>query len=176
MKYTADVLARFWAFVDKTESCWLWRGRGEGHSNPYGTLWVKGKILRAHRMSWEIHHGPIPEGEDVLHTCDVPNCINPDHLFLGNNLVNVYDCIFKGRHTHQKPNFAARGEDHGSSKLSVKQVFQIRRLSLKGVSGRRIAKWLGMSSRTIWKLLNGITWAEVPFPINTTDTLELHQY
>jgi hypothetical protein len=61
----------------------------------------KSKKIRAHRFSWELHHGPIPEGILVLHECDNRKCCNPDHLFLGDDGVNSRDCVAKGRHASQ---------------------------------------------------------------------------
>lgn len=98
-----DPTIRFWKKVDKhgpihptlgTE-CWLWTG----YQMPFGhgQLNVGDKIVLTHRFSWELHHGPIPEGLSVLHHCDVPNCIRPDHLFLGTQKDNVQDAIQKGR-------------------------------------------------------------------------------
>jgi len=88
---------RFWAKVDKTDSCWVWTGatlrRGYGQIR----IPVK-KAKQAHRLSWEIHNGPIPDGMLVCHKCDNPPCVNPAHLFLGTQSDNNKDCVRKGRH------------------------------------------------------------------------------
>jgi hypothetical protein len=86
---------RFWAKVEKTDSCWPWRAgvnKEYGEFN-FGNNWMR----QAHRVAWELTHGPIPDGLCVLHKCDVPLCVNPDHLFLGTKLDNVRDMIAKGR-------------------------------------------------------------------------------
>lgn len=91
---------RFWEKVQKTDSCWLWTGSKQGRMG-YGYLHIGGKKdrkpSRAHRLSWVIHNGPIPDGLYVLHKCDVPACVNPDHLFLGDHKANMQDCASKGR-------------------------------------------------------------------------------
>jgi len=88
-------LGRFWAKVQKTENCWLWLGELVG--NGYGRFYIHNGIFVAHRMSWIIHNGPIPNGLFVCHHCDNPPCVRPDHLFLGTNSDNMKDCAAKGR-------------------------------------------------------------------------------
>lgn len=91
---------RFWQKVVKTDACWLWAGARSG-TMKYGYLHFGSKTERspkaAHRVSWEIHRGQIPEGIWVLHRCDNPKCVNPDHLFLGNRTDNMRDAAAKGR-------------------------------------------------------------------------------
>ena len=96
--------ARFWEKVDKKgpTECWVWTGAGVsrlprrnyGLAHKPGTN--RGKV-RAHRVSWEMHNGPIPDGLNVLHTCDNPPCVNPAHLFVGTQRDNVRDMYAKGR-------------------------------------------------------------------------------
>jgi hypothetical protein len=86
------IVSVFWANVFKTHSCWFWIGRVQ--SEGYG---IYGKpVLLAHHLSWRIHFGAIPEGEWVLHKCDTPPCVNPEHLFLGNQKINMADAAAKG--------------------------------------------------------------------------------
>lgn len=81
--------------------CWLWLGfispPGKGTTGGYGRSCLNGKSQQAHRVSWQLHRGPIPEGMRVLHHCDVRCCVNPSHLFLGTMLDNTQDAINKGR-------------------------------------------------------------------------------
>jgi hypothetical protein len=85
---------RFWSKVHKTDTCWLWTG---SLRNGYGQSSMLHKPLYAHRLIWEMTYGPIPPGLQVLHKCDVRNCVRPDHLFLGTQADNVHDRINKGR-------------------------------------------------------------------------------
>ena len=86
---------RFWVKVVRGPDCWNWNGGKlvEG----YGRFVDRGKYVLAHRVSWEIHNGPIPEGLCVLHRCDNPPCTNPDHLFVGTHGDNARDRAAKGR-------------------------------------------------------------------------------
>ncbi len=89
---------RFWRYVQKTDGCWLWTASLSGKpGNAYGSLHNEGKMEKAHRISWTIHNGKIPEGIFVLHKCDNPVCINPSHLFLGTQFDNMRDMVSKGR-------------------------------------------------------------------------------
>lgn len=96
---------RFWASVDKTETCWLWRGK---LTAGYGSMMVDGKAYRAHRWAYERFVGPIPEGLFACHKCDVRNCVNPDHIFIGTNADNVRDMVAKGRNKLPRQNPALK--------------------------------------------------------------------
>ena len=96
--------------------CWLWTGRLT--KKGYGTIWGSGGNLHAHRASFMLYKGEIPDGLHVLHTCDVRNCVNPDHLFLGTNLDNIKDKVLKNR--------TYRGENHYRSKLTESILRDIR--------------------------------------------------
>lgn len=86
---------QFWKYVEKTESCWIWTGSRSSHN--YGQLRVNNKLLTASRISYELHKGEIKKGLCVLHACDNPPCVNPEHLWLGTKLENVRDMISKRR-------------------------------------------------------------------------------
>jgi hypothetical protein len=86
---------RFWTRVDKSGECWVWTG---AHlPTGYGRLTGAKRGMYAHRFSWELHNGPIPDGLLVCHKCDNPPCVRPDHLFLGTNVDNIRDRDAKGR-------------------------------------------------------------------------------
>lgn len=115
---------RFWARVDKNGPvhpvygvCWLWIG--PPNTRGYGQFMVAGKTLRAHRYSYELNCGEVPKGAGVLHKCDVRLCVNPSHLFVGDNAVNQADKVAKGRQ--------ARGEGNAAAELSDDQIREIRR-------------------------------------------------
>src|SRR5688572_5586831 len=106
-----DPVTRFWSKVDKTTTCWLWVGTR--HYKGYGDFAPSGqKKVKAHRYSWELHKGKIPNGMQVLHRCDNPPCVNPDHLFIGTNRDNVSDAIAKGRHVMPRMSWAERMQRH----------------------------------------------------------------
>lgn len=86
---------KFWSKVVKSEGCWEWQGAKR--SNGYGVIYKKGKSTQAHRFSWMITSGAIPEGMYVCHKCDNRPCVRPDHLFLGTHTDNMRDCGAKGR-------------------------------------------------------------------------------
>ena len=93
---SVPVECRFWKFVDRLgdDDCWLWRGSIQGK---YGSICIEGKSTGAHRVSYQLHKGEIPEGLVVMHSCDVPLCVNPKHLSAGTYIDNMQDMVRKGR-------------------------------------------------------------------------------
>lgn len=145
---------RFWKKVKKTDGCWLWMGSKNGKG--YGELAVKGKLLRAHRLSYEFNKGKIPEGLCVCHSCDVTNCVNPAHLWLGTIAENTQDRDRKGRGAD------TRGEKHPSVKLTDKKVRKIRSLYSTGnFTQRKLAGLFGVVQGTVANILTGITWKHI---------------
>jgi len=147
---------RFWAKVDKKgpDDCWEWTGAlgGDRYGHRYGQIGISGKIVRAHRVSWELANGPIPKGICVLHHCDNPSCVNPSHLFLGTKLDNAQDAIKKGRYVN------LRGEDNGAAELTEQDVHEIRQMLGRGIPQRVIAKKYGVSKSTVTRIGAGKTW------------------
>lgn len=143
---------RFWSFVKKTDSCWLWTGtKWEG----YGIIsaWnPKQRVLKAHRLSWEIHNGKIPKGKGyygtcVLHKCDNPSCVNPKHLWLGTQKDNLIDMRKKGR---------------GYAKLSTEDIKKIRSLYVPHrFSQQKIADLMGLNRGTVRDVTLNKTWKNV---------------
>ena len=148
---------RFWANVNKSDGCWNWTACTQ---LGYGTIYAcghKSKRLWAHRVSWELHHGPVPDGLFVLHHCDNPSCVRPDHLFLGTTFDNVHDCMSKGRWPE-----AIRGESHANAKLTDDEVREIRsRYSTKDTSCTRLAAQYGVSRSLIWLIVRRMRWQHI---------------
>jgi hypothetical protein len=122
---------RLWRKVEKTDSCWVWTGyRNKTGYGMIGKERTRGCSL-THRVSWELAHGPIPNGLFVCHKCDNPGCVRPDHLFLGSQKTNMADCSAKGRHPRNKTNYLPSGEKHHFYKKGMKitreMAFKIRR-------------------------------------------------
>lgn len=144
---------RFWEKVDKTGDCWEWTA----HKNKqgYGTFHTEGGYL-AHRFSWFLHNGKIPEDLYVCHHCDNPGCVNPDHLFLGTYKDNMQDAVNKGRMADQ------RGEANGHSKLTKKQVLAIREEYKTGnITQKELAIKYNVSQVTIWMIVTRRTWRHI---------------
>jgi hypothetical protein len=140
---------RFWKFIEKTETCWLWTGGT--FENGYGAFTVKGKTVRAHRYSWELEHGPIPGGMEILHKCDVRLCVRPRDLFIGTTLDNIADRVAKKR--------SARGERIGVSKLRDGQIPEILARLARGEHQRDIAKLFNVCKSTIGNIKRGEIWS-----------------
>jgi hypothetical protein len=119
-------------------------------------------MAKAHRISWELTHGPIPEGEGfhgicVLHVCDVRSCVNPAHLFLGTNADNSADKIRKGRARWVAP----KGSENGKALLTEADILDIRRQRKAGVRGKDLASRYGVAQQTICSIVKGRNWKHV---------------
>lgn len=157
---------RFWSKVNKNGAlildtpCWEWLGWL--NTNRYGYFWINGKDVSAHRYSYEIKNGPIPKGLWILHKCDNPTCMNPDHLFVGTAKDNTQDMIKKGRKADTSVLPKAKGIGHGNAKLTDEQVHQIREEYPFVKSHRKLAKKFGVTKTVITNILGGIGWKHVP--------------
>jgi hypothetical protein len=141
---------RFFNKVKKTKACWLWTG---ATASGYGTIGRGGKgqpMVGAHRISWELVNGPIPEGLCILHRCDVKLCVNPDHLFLGTHAENVMDKVNKKRHGY--------GEKNPNSFLTNVSVLKIREIASMGVPQTKIAKKFKTTTATISRVVSRKIW------------------
>ena len=156
---TPTLRRRFWAKVVKGPGCWGWTGSVQ--SRGYAVISVseeRGDNRPAHRLSWELHYGSIPDGVFVLHHCDNRTCTRPDHLFLGTAKDNTADMFAKGR----QGDTGLVGERNGRAKLTEDDVRTIRREYVKdGVTPRRLATRFGVTPTTIHWTAQGRNWSHV---------------
>lgn len=115
---STPAVVRFWSKIERTDSCWEWRGGRS--SNGYGVLYVDGRQVGAHRFSYETLVGPIEGDLFVLHECDNKGCVNPEHLHLGTQADNMMERTERGRAD------APRGTAHRSAKLTEDDIRAIR--------------------------------------------------
>lgn len=142
----------FWSRLEEAPGdCRVWLGGKNEHG--YGRIKRAGRQTRAHRVAYELAHGPIPEGLGVLHRCDNPPCCNPDHLYVGDQRANVQDAIERGR---ASPPPLLRGEDHPNSKIPDAELPVILARLAAGETQTAIARDYGVSQGAIWKVKAGI--------------------
>jgi len=169
-------VTRFWSQVEKGSdtACWLWTGTFDQSGYGVFALTLHGKNIsqRAHRFSYQLHYGSIPEGMLVCHTCDTPACVNPAHLWLGTHTDNAHDRDHKGRQVPHygdengarlHPETHVRGERSPNAKLALEQVKQIRARYKRGPtanSSPKLAAEYGVSHRTILRIVTGKGWKE----------------
>ena len=164
---------------DLVSGCWNWVGTIG--TDGYGKAKRQGKTLRAHRLSYQLYKGEIPEGYFVCHTCDNPKCVNPEHLWAGTHKENELDKDRKGRrspspgisHRHLMP----RGEEVGSSKLNNYLVEEIYKLGMQNTTAKEIKRVLKLdvSKSAVWRIMKGDSWTHLnladkygkPSPQNT---------
>lgn len=158
---------RFWAKVDRSGDCWLWTAavdrKGYGRFSVGGQRDAQGNrrngMVGAHRFSCELEHGPIGDTRLwVLHRCDTPACVRPNHLFLGTPLDNVRDMDGKGR----RINGQLRGTAHPNSVLTeraVREIFALYRAG--GVTQAALAKKFGVCLSTVNHLFTGRLWGHL---------------
>jgi hypothetical protein len=171
-----EAVRRLMARVEKKKNgCWIWTGAKI--KTGYGELQFRRMCqapVMVHRLSWALFHGDVQKSQQVLHKCDTPACVNPEHLFLGTQTDNNHDRHRKGRtasgdrngsRTHPERNSfvrnggsGLRGEDSPTAKLTDKQVSRIRRMMKRRTFGlqHRIAVMMGVTDTTIWRIANGL--------------------
>lgn len=154
---------RFWAKVKKSSGCWNWAGGKSGGNDgkSYGSFATGGRLNHqnwyAHRYSYFIHFGEIPEGLFVLHKCDNGLCVNPKHLELGTHLKNMRDAVDRKR---LRP-YDRRGEKNSNAKLTAKDVEKIRWLLTEGYTQQSIADHYGVWQTVISEIKLGKTWTKL---------------
>jgi hypothetical protein len=138
--------------VNEETGCWMWTA--SVNTNGYGQFRYQGRPWQAHRASWLLHNGDIPEGLYVLHRCDTPLCVNPDHLFLGSQSDNLLDAVGKNRWNSGR----LSGEEHGRSLVNEDDVRAIR-ASTETI--RKLAAQYGISVGAIQHIRKRRSWQHV---------------
>lgn len=150
-----ELVKRFWAKVEVAgaNDCWHWKASTAGKG--YGQIKVPGtrRQMYAHRLSYEIHCGPVPDGMLVMHSCDNPPCVNPNHLSVGTYGENLQDMAAKYRHLY--------GERNAQAKLTELQVEMVFTIFDGGLGRDEIAKCVGASKTHIDRILRGERWRHV---------------
>jgi hypothetical protein len=149
-RHRVDLATRFWRKVDTSGACWIWTGYRL--PNGYGRIGVENsdiwRIEYAHRVAWELTHGPIPAGLVVCHHCDNPPCVNPAHLFIGTDADNMHDRDAKGRQ--------ARGQKASYPRaLSDADALSIKRRLAAGEKAVQLAREYGVTQSTISHIKTG---------------------
>lgn len=154
---TAKTIARFWRKVDRSGACWLWTG---AVASGYGRLWCAPQYWLAHRFSYALAHGAIPDNLCVLHTCDRPLCVRPDHLVLGTQIENIRDRCDKGRTRGSR--VPTKGSAQPRALLSEERVGALRKKHAEGVPPSQLLAESGVALPTLKKALYRQTWRHVP--------------
>lgn len=151
---------RLWRYVTKTDGCWIWTGYK--NNKGYGLLHAGSqcagtrRMLLVHRLSYEIHFGEFPQDALICHRCDVPACVNPDHLFIGTDHDNIVDSVKKNRWGDR----ARRGAAHHAARLDAgtARLIQFQYLD-GGLTKRALAAKHGVHTSTITKIIDGSHWS-----------------
>jgi hypothetical protein len=140
-------------YVKEPETgCWIWTACLSGDG--YGAFTFRGKIVGAHRVSYIINVGEIPDGLCVLHKCDTPACVNPEHLFLGTKKDNAHDAMAKGRNV--------KGVTHGLTHLTEQNIREIRSLVSRGaITQKQIADMYNVDRTTVSCIKTRKSWAHI---------------
>lgn len=155
---------RFWTKVNKDggpESCWIWTSAKA--PSGYGAFSIPGgKVVRAHRLAYELLVGPIPSGLFLLHACDNPSCCNPAHLRPGTQKANMEEASKRGRSSFGERNHLHRHpENSPARKLNAEQVTEIRRRSDEGEQRAVLAREFGVSATAVFYIAIRRNWAHL---------------
>lgn len=148
-------IAKFWDCVTKTNGCWFWEKgrfvRASTGEKTYGCVTIGGRTRYAHHVAWELKHGAIPRGQHVLHSCDVPHCVRPSHLFLGTHQDTMTDKTQKDR--------VPFGEKSSVAKLTEAQVKEVLSVEIRPYGFcTKMARRFGVSAQAIYAIVYGKSW------------------
>lgn len=133
--------------------CWIWQGHTT--TDGYGYARACGLMIRAHRLSYALHYGDLPEGAIICHTCDVPLCVNPDHLYAGDEITNWLDMVERERPKR------INGELRICTRLTPERIREARERHAKGETQASIAQDFGVHQSAISRAVRSLTWAHV---------------
>jgi hypothetical protein len=180
---TPQIIERFWQNVTRCDHgdqcgkcCWLWHGYAKkpvGRHASYGRFFIYPYQYPAHRVSYILTYGYIFPGLYICHRCDVPLCVNPQHLWAGTPTENVHDTIRKGRaryfpsDAHKKlleehPEYVFKGEQINTAKLTAEQVYAIRSAYKHGESRPNLRTRFGVGKSAIDRILQRKSWKHLP--------------
>jgi hypothetical protein len=144
--YTAVQRLDHYSIPEPNSGCFLWLGATTLMG--YGNISFQGRSFHAHKLAWLTHRGLVPDGLEVMHKCDVPSCVNPDHLELGTHKQNMTDA-------------KARGRLKRSPELTQEKVREIREKCARNANRVLLAEQYGIGRRTLYRILDGEAWAHV---------------
>lgn len=151
---------RFYSKVLKTDDCWIWQA--SCYENGYGAFRIGNFQKKAHRVSWELTNGKIPDKMQINHTCDNKLCVNPEHLYIGTQKQNREDSVNRGRtatgkkngmYTH--PETRQSGEKNFNCKITDLERKEIKNKYEKGM-GNALAKQYGITRQSIWQIIHSV--------------------
>jgi hypothetical protein len=154
---------RFWGKVQVGSAIECWEWRGARYRNGYGFLFAgplyptRARFVKAHRLSWEIANGEVPEGLCVLHHCDNPSCVNPAHLYVGTRRDNARDRAVRKRGKEQRQ----RGEQNDNSKLVEADVREIIAALERGETQISVAAQFGIKQPQVSRIARRVSWAHL---------------
>jgi len=151
----SDLEGRFWSKINQVENdeCWEWRGATS--SDGYGQFFLRGETLYAHRVMYQEYRSGNPDGQMVLHHCDNPTCVNPNHLYLGDQSDNMQDAVKRDR-------LVIPGPREGGTKLTEEDVSYIKwYLRNTGRVQKNIGEQFGVTQETISSISRGDAWNHV---------------
>lgn len=147
----------FTSRVYKTDTCWIWKGFKDKYG--YGVIKVKGKFYKAHRLSFMLFNGEIPEGLLICHKCNIRDCVNPEHIYAGTGSDNQKDAVKAGTSNFIKNK--QTGSNNYGAKLNEEQVKEIKKLIKQEFRLSDIASLFKVTRRAIGHIKSGRNWKHV---------------